>query len=289
MGKSQQNVIMDSGVIYPNQDVVDGMITTTFAPMGVDRGLQDLITQGLDQAVREDPTCTTTLAEFGYLHFSSIEINDKRIQMKLYFDPRLCTNERVAANGQKSIQVKPELVRLLNNRFIIVTQDNPEDKTIDLTGVVGVEKILAPQGKIKYDELGKPALYLKKDATDLKAREVIVFYCNLTVSLAYLLDINVDAGYHISTMSASNKASKSKIMIDGYNEIHPVWITVRFHETGYQPAQIVNYLRNLMQTHQSVISHQKEILKEAKEEKSRNDKKKKSSSSNDQKRRSNGW
>lgn len=287
--ENTQNVTIESEAIFPNRKQEDdGTIVTTFSPVGTDHGLQDLITQGLHNAVKSDRTCTSTLAELGYLHFSTVEISNGRIQMKIFFDPRLCTNEVLAANGRKSLQIKPELIRLVNNRFVIVAQDSPGDTTINLEGIIGVEKTLAPQGKIKYDELGRPALYLKKDTSDMKSREVIVVYCNMMTALAYLLDIDMTAGYHISTVSASNRTnSDSKVMIDGYNEVHPVWITVRYTKNGYDPRTVVSYLRNLAESNRSVISHRKKILEEVKEEtgkKKKKEKPEKASSS-----RASGW
>lgn len=247
--------------IYPNIITENGVSTTTFSPMGTGHQLQHLITEKLHKLIVDDPNCKYTLAELGYLHFISVQMENRRLKIQIYFDPKLALTKTVTMSGQIRYQIRPELMYLFNNRFVILSSDNAGIANLD--GVVTIEKILCPQGKIKFDELGRNAMYIKKDALDMKEREVVAINCNMLITMAFLLDTDFnDEAYKVSVQSASNNVnSDTSIMIDGNTGTYPAWITVQWNGgTKFDGSHALEYLLRYRTMHQSTASKMDKIL-----------------------------
>lgn len=262
--------------MYPSIETVDGINKTIFPPVGtIAHQVQHLMSTRLHDAVMENPNVSVTLSELGYLFFNTIEMKNGRISVELYFDPRLATYEDISPNGQKSIKIKPQLVQILANRFIAVQET--ADHKIDLTGIIQIGKILCPQGKIVYNERGNASLKIKKDALDMKYREVVVVNCNFALTMAYLLNIDLMDESYATRIEAAGMNDKKTIRdmknANDDTEATPVWIMVAWSRNGYRPEDAIPYLTKLASLGGNSTAHGMRILKEAEvEHRSKKDK-----------------
>ena len=256
--KNRMNDVLEESVYpemwYPNH-ITDAAGTnyTTFAPIGSNHTLQALVSKKLHQLVIDDPTCRYTLSELGYFGFNSFKIVDNRLVLQIYFDPRLATYETMAGNGRKILKIQPEIIRLLNNRMIVVQPASPGSDSVNLEGIISVESMIYPKGKIVFDELGKSSLKMKGDIEDMKNQEVVVVNCNIRIALAFLLDIDLhDPNYNVQVCKATtaNMKSGNPIMIDGASNVNPAWITVGWTDgmNGYRQSDAIPYLMEYAKT-----------------------------------------
>lgn len=251
------NVITSDSIMYPEIGEMNGVCETTFGPITSDHHLQQLITKRLHDAIMETESCETTLSELGYLHYSAVQQKDNKIDIHLYFDPAGALVENIASNGQKSYRVKPELIRLLNNRLFVavVSQDG---KSMDLSDVISVEEELCPTTKVSYDELGNISVRIKKGGAALAKREVVVVHCNMLILMAFLLDIDLhDPNYWAfasNTVTTKDKHGKktdsARVLIDGNENLNAIWIKVTWSKNHmkFDPADCLDYLQLVAQS-----------------------------------------
>lgn len=268
--------------VYPltSTSVEDGATieATSFSPIGYGHEFQRLITMKLHALVMG--MSTKTLAEMGYLHRVMVSYEEGKIRIRIYFHPELATYKEETANGQYVLKPIPELM-IMNKHFFIVPNNG------DATGIIGVEKALAPRGKIEYDELGKRALRLKRDGTDLKYQEVIYVECNLPITVASVMDISLaDPNFKVTAETIGQPGQKRNIMIDGKENSYPVWIHVAYTSprydnsyVGYSTDDVIPYLTMILSSREKSYKNTKTLTEKVSDTAKKKEKKEKKSSS----------
>ena len=248
---------------YPHYVTMNDVNTTWFKPITTDHTLQKLITQLMHDIVLNSNS-DKTLAEMGFFHQISILCEDGRIHTRVYFHPELATYKKGTANGRYDLSPIPQL-GIFNGYLFVLTGEN-----IDLTQVIGFDKVMLPKCKIEYDEAGKPALVLKKDASDLKLQEAMYLECNLPITVAAAMDLDLaDANFSVKALTVGMESKKKKIMIDGKENSYPVWINVTHsHDNGnqtrgYDVNSVIPYLTSLSLRRSSKREVQKELMQKA--------------------------
>ena len=190
--------------------------------------------------------------------------------MRMYFAPQLASEEHQSANGH--VENVPIRWFLRLNHYFFVVQDN------DLSGVTGFEKIVAPKYKIEYDELGRPAVKLKKDGSDMKLQEVMYIDCNLPITIAACLGISLaDPNFKVGIETVGQTADKKKrIIIDGKENSYPIWINVEHsvNPRSYDPVEVIPYLVGLTEKRQTRYKEQKKLAEKAADDSEKKSKKK---------------
>lgn len=265
--------VLFSDSIYPEFTVQGGVVYTRFQPIGFGHELQHLMTDLLHELVMK--YSDMTLAEMGFLHTISILYEEGRVKMRIYFNPDLATYREEQANGQSVMKPIPQF-GIMNGYFFVLP-----GKDIDLTQVIGFDKILVQKSKIEYDELGKPALKLKKDASDMKMQEVLYVECNLPVTIAACMDLNLfDPNFKVSieTVGQTNNPKK-RIIVDGKENSYQIWVNVQHSadESGYDPDTALPYLIGLADRRNEKDDAQKELADRAAEDAKKKKKKEKES------------
>lgn len=267
------NEVMLRDSEYPHNVIYDDVVHTRFKPMGFGHELQKLMV-GLLHAIAMDKSTMfgepMTLNEIGFLHQISILYEEGRVKMRMYFAPQLASEEHQSANGH--VENVPIRWFLRLNRYFFVVQDN------DLSGVTGFEKIVAPKYKIEYDELGRPAVKLKKDGSDMKLQEVMYIDCNLPITIAACLGISLaDPNFKVSIETVGQTADKKKrIIIDGKENSYPIWINVEHsvNPHSYDPVEVIPYLIGLTEKRQTRYKEQKKLAEKAADDSEKKSKKK---------------
>lgn len=251
---------------------------TSFSPVGYGHELQRLITLKLHELVME--MSTKTLAEMGYLHRVMVSYEDGKIRIRIYFHPELATYKEETANGQYVLKPIPEL--MIMNKYFFIVPDNG-----DATGIIGIEKVLAPRGKVEYDELGRRALRLKRDGTDLKYQEAVYVECNLPITIAAVMNISLDdPSFKVTAETIGQPGQERNIMIDGKENSYPVWIHAAYtsprHDdthVGYSTDDVIPYLTMLAECRERSYKNTKKLTEKVSDTAKKKEKKEKKKSS----------
>ena len=256
------NPIQNSAVCYPNT-IADGeMEYTTFKPIGFDHAIQTQMTKLLHNLVMK--YSDKTMSEKGFMQQIAVLFEDGAIKLRMYFHPELATYEERTANGQVSRKPIPQL-GIMNGYFFVLSGNK-----IDLTQVTGIEKIMMPKAKIKYNERGMLAVKIKdQDASSMKLQDVFYVECNLRLTIAAILNLKLtDPNYMVKVTTISQSNQKRAILVDGRNNSYQVWIHVAYSSDesisrGYDPEDAIPYLTALASKVVDSKQSQKKLMREA--------------------------
>lgn len=266
--------IMHTDACYPNMISSDGIVFTTFKPIGFDHEIQTLMTKLFHNLVMK--FSDKTMSEMGYTHQIAVLFENGTIKLRMYFHPELATYEELSANGKAVRKPIPQL-GIMNGYFFILPGNS-----IDLSLVTGIEKIMMPKVKIKYNERGNLAIKVKDDAT-MKLQDAFYVECNLLLTVASILNLNLtDPNYTVKATTVSQTDKKRAILVDGRNNSYQIWINVTFSEdsaisSGYDPEDAIPYLTAIASKAIDAKQSQKKLMRKAEdkaEKKKNNDKKK---------------
>ena len=259
---------------YPNMVSTDGVVYTSFMPIGYDHEFQSLMTKLLHGLVMK--FSDKTMSEMGYMHQIAVLFENGAVKLRMYFHPELATYEEHAANGRVIRKPIPQF-GIMNGYFFILPGDS-----IDLTAVTGIEKIMMPKAKIKYNERGNLSVKIKEDAT-MKLQDAFYVDCNLLTTVASVLNIKLtDPNFAVKVNTISQVDKKRAILVDGRNNTYQIWIHVTFSaddsiSLGYNPEDAIPYLTAIAVKAADAKQTQKKLMREAEdqtEKKNKDDKRK---------------
>lgn len=253
--------MMDMNVSYPDMLTNDHVVYTKFKPIGFDHSIQTLMTELLHKLVMQ--YSDLTMSEMGYMHQISVLFSDGGIRIRMYFHPDLATQTFMTANGRTYQKPIPQ-IGIMNGYFFVIPGDQ-----IDLSQVTGIEKIMAPKTKIKFNARGNKHLIIKDDAS-MKLQEALYVECNLPITIAAIMDIDItDPDFSVSASTVSQADNKRAILVDGRSNSYQIWVNVKFGErateTGYNPNDAYAYLVQLASQIQDAKSVQKKLMSQASE------------------------
>lgn len=178
-----------------------------------------------------------TMAELGYLHACSLTGDKKTgaIDLCVYFDAALATRKVVnPVNGKTMYRPVNELNIFANYLF-----------TGDIMNCVTMENMMTPRVTGNTDRAGRVAISISdKKKTDYRA--VLVLHCNVALTVAAILGINLlDPNFTVRCKTIQQE-SPDDIVTDEQNTTVPVGVYVTWNGANdsnwYDPADAETYV-----------------------------------------------